>query len=52
MIVVPVCFLLILGLLFSTFKSLKYSLLVFSAVPLGLSGGIISERYTSSSPSR
>ncbi len=42
MIVVPVCFLLILGLLFSTFKSLKYSLLVFSAVPLGLSGGIIS----------
>lgn len=39
-IVVPVCFLLIFILLFSTFKSVKYSLLVFSAVPLGLTGGI------------
>jgi cobalt-zinc-cadmium resistance protein CzcA len=41
-IVVPVCFLLIFVLLFSTFKSVKYSLLVFSAVPLGLTGGILS----------
>ena len=41
-IVVPVCFLLIFILLFSTFKSVKYSLLVFSAVPLGLTGGILS----------
>lgn len=41
-IVVPICFLLIFILLFSTFKSAKYSLLVFSAVPLGLTGGIVS----------
>jgi cobalt-zinc-cadmium resistance protein CzcA len=40
-VVVPVCFLLIFILLFSTFKSAKYSLLVFSAVPLGLTGGIV-----------
>ena len=41
-IVVPICFVLILLLLFGTFKSLKYALLVFTAVPLGLTGGIIS----------
>ncbi|MBX3403760.1 MAG: CusA/CzcA family heavy metal efflux RND transporter [Phycisphaeraceae bacterium] len=41
-VVVPICFLLIFLLLFSTFKSVKYALLVFSAVPLGLTGGIIS----------
>ena len=41
-VVVPICFLLIFVLLFSTFKSAKYSLLVFSAVPLGLTGGIAS----------
>lgn len=41
-VVVPVCFFLIFILLFSTFKSTKYSLLVFSAVPLGLTGGIVS----------
>jgi len=40
-IVVPICFLLILLLLFATFKSFKYSLLVFAAVPLGLTGGVI-----------
>lgn len=40
-VVVPVCFFLIFILLFSTFKSTKYSLLVFSAVPLGLTGGIV-----------
>ena len=41
-IVVPLCFLLIFLLLFSTFKSVRYALLVFSAVPLGLTGGILS----------
>ncbi len=41
-IVVPICFFLIFLLLFSTFKSVKYALLVFSAVPLGLTGGIVS----------
>lgn len=40
-IVVPICFLLIFILLFSTFKSVKYAMLVFSAVPLGLTGGIV-----------
>lgn len=40
-IVVPICFFLIFLLLFSTFKSVRYALLVFSAVPLGLTGGII-----------
>lgn len=40
-IVVPVCFLLIFLLLFATFKSVKYSLLVFAAVPLGLTGGVL-----------
>ncbi|HWL92720.1 MAG TPA: CusA/CzcA family heavy metal efflux RND transporter [Phycisphaerae bacterium] len=40
-IVVPVCFLLIFLLLFATFKSVKYSLLVFAAVPLGLTGGVM-----------
>jgi len=40
-IVVPVCFLLIFLLLFSTFKSVRHALLVFSAVPLGLTGGIV-----------
>lgn len=39
-VVVPICFLLIFILLFSTLKSAKYALLVFSAVPLGLTGGI------------
>ncbi len=41
-IVVPICFVLILLLLFATFKSFKYSLLVFAAVPLGLTGGVFS----------
>jgi len=41
-IVVPLCFILIFMLLFATFKSVKYALLVFAAVPLGLTGGIIS----------
>jgi cobalt-zinc-cadmium resistance protein CzcA len=41
-VVVPVCFFLIFLLLFGTFGSAKYALLVFTAVPLGLTGGIVS----------
>jgi cobalt-zinc-cadmium resistance protein CzcA len=41
MIVVPVCFFVIFLLLFSTFNSVKYATLVFSGVPLGLTGGVI-----------
>ena len=41
MIVVPMCFFLIFLLLFSTFNSVKYALMVFSGVPLALTGGII-----------
>jgi cobalt-zinc-cadmium resistance protein CzcA len=40
-IVVPVCFFLIFLLLFSTFNSVKYALMVFSGVPLALTGGIV-----------
>jgi cobalt-zinc-cadmium resistance protein CzcA len=40
-LVVPICFLLIFLLLFSTFNSAKYALIVFSGVPLALTGGII-----------
>lgn len=40
-VVVPVCFLLIFFLLYSTFNSVRFALLVFSGVPLGLSGGIV-----------
>ena len=42
LIVVPLCFIAILLLLYSAFNSLTYAFLVFSGVPLGLSGGIIS----------
>lgn len=41
MIVVPGCFFLIFLLLYSSFSSVKYALLVFSGVPLGLTGGVI-----------
>ena len=41
-IVVPVCFFLIFVLLFTTFNSVKYALLVFSGVPLAMTGGIVS----------
>jgi cobalt-zinc-cadmium resistance protein CzcA len=41
-IVVPVCFALIFLLLFSAFNSVKYALVVFSSVPLALSGGVFS----------
>ena len=40
-VVVPVCFFLIFLLLFSTFNSVKYALIVFSGVPLALTGGIV-----------
>lgn len=39
-VVVPICFALIFILLFATFRQARYAILVFSAVPLGLSGGI------------
>jgi len=41
MVVVPICFLLIFMLLFGTFNSVKYALLVFSGVPLALTGGVV-----------
>jgi heavy metal efflux system protein len=40
-IVVPACFILIFLLLFSTFHSVKQALVVFSGVPLALTGGIV-----------
>ena len=41
LIVIPVALMLILLLLFFSFKSIVYSLLVFSTVPLSLIGGIL-----------
>jgi len=41
MLVVPACFLLIFILLYGTFNSVKYALLVFSGVPLALTGGVV-----------
>jgi len=40
-IVVPVCFFVIFLLLFATFNSAKYAALVFTGVPLGLTGGVV-----------
>ncbi len=40
-VVVPLCFFLILILLFSTFKSVTYALMVFTGVPLALTGGVV-----------
>jgi len=40
-IAVPVALLLIFVLLFFTFKSLKHTLLIFSAVPLSMIGGVV-----------
>ncbi len=40
-VVVPLCFLLIFMLLFSALNSAKQALLVFTGVPLGLSGGVV-----------
>ena len=41
MVVIPLALFLIFILLFSTFNSVKHALLVFSGVPLALSGGIV-----------
>lgn len=41
MVVVPITLLLILGLLFMTFGSARVALLIFSGVPLALTGGIV-----------
>jgi len=41
MVVVPVALLLIIGLLFMAFGSVRASLLIFSGVPLALTGGIL-----------
>ncbi len=40
-IVVPVCFFLIFLLLFSTFNSVKHAMIVFTGVPLAMTGGIL-----------
>ena len=40
-LVVPLCFFLIFLLLFSAFNSVKYAVLVFTGVPLALTGGIL-----------
>ena len=48
-IVVPLALFLILALLFAAFGSLRYALLVFTGVPLALTGGIVAlwlQRYT------
>jgi cobalt-zinc-cadmium resistance protein CzcA len=41
-LVVPLCFLLIFLLLFSAFNAVRYALLVFTGVPLALTGGVVS----------
>lgn len=41
LIVVPVCFILIFILLYTAFHSFRHALLVFTGVPLALTGGIV-----------
>jgi len=41
MLVVPICFLLIFILLYTAFNSIKDAILVFTGVPLALTGGIL-----------
>jgi len=41
-VVVPICFVVIFLLLYGTFRSTKYAALVFTGVPLALSGGVVS----------
>lgn len=41
LVVVPICFGLIFLLLYSAFNSVRYALLVFTGVPLALTGGIL-----------
>jgi cobalt-zinc-cadmium resistance protein CzcA len=40
-LVVPVCFMVIFALLFGTFGSARFAVLVFTGVPLALTGGIV-----------
>ena len=40
-IMVPACFLLIFGLLYATFGSVRHALIVFSGVPFALTGGTV-----------
>ena len=40
-VVVPACFALIFLLLYSSFKTIRHSVVVFTGVPLGLTGGIV-----------
>lgn len=42
LIVVPICFVVIYGLLYSTLRSVRNATMVFTGVPLALSGGILS----------
>lgn len=41
-VVVPACFLVIFALLYSTLRSVRHAAMVFSGVPLALTGGIMS----------
>jgi cobalt-zinc-cadmium resistance protein CzcA len=41
-VVVPICFLVILGLLYGTFGAFKPAAMVFTGVPLALTGGVMS----------
>ncbi len=41
LVVIPICGFSIFALLFSTFNSVKHAVLVFSGVPLALTGGVI-----------
>lgn len=41
MLVIPICLLLIFALLFSALHSIKQTLIVFSGVPMALTGGIV-----------
>ena len=41
-VVIPVCFVVIFVLLYGTLRSLRYAAMVFSGVPLALTGGIVS----------
>ena len=41
-VVVPICFLIILALLYSTFGSFRPAAMVFTGVPLALMGGVVS----------
>ena len=40
-LVIPICFLLILMILYMAFDSFRYALIVFTGVPLALTGGIV-----------